>query len=112
MHHENDTTTLAPVVMSARITALACALLAAAVAVAGAQNAAQAQPASLDAILKQVATYDGGIASAAMWQLRDYVYARKDDAAGRAECEAKLLAFLKGPATPSREDGRRAGSCG
>lgn len=59
-----------------------------------------AAPASLDAILKQVALYDGGIESAAMWQLRDYVYARKDDAAGRAEVEAKLLAFLKTPASP------------
>ena len=46
-------------------------------------------------------TYDGGIESAAVWQLRDYVYARKDDAAGRAECEAKLLAFLKSPASPA-----------
>jgi len=55
---------------------------------------------SLDEILKQVALYDGGIDSAAMWKLRDYVYARKDDAAGRAECEAKLLAFLKTPASP------------
>jgi len=62
--------------------------------------AAPAVPASLDAILKQVALYDGGIESAAMWQLRDYVYARKSDAAGRAECEAKLLAFLKTPASP------------
>jgi HEAT repeat protein len=62
--------------------------------------AAPAAPASLDAILKQVALYDGGIESAALWQLRDYVNARKDDAAGRAECEAKLLAFLKTPASP------------
>ncbi len=87
--------------MSTRISSLACALLAAAVSVAGAQNAAQAQPASLDAILTQVATFDGGITSDALWQLRTYVYARKDDAAGRAECEAKLLPYLKGPATPS-----------
>jgi HEAT repeat protein len=63
--------------------------------------AAAAAPVSLDAILKQVALYDGGIESAAAWQLRDYVYARKDDAAGRAECEAKLLAFLKSPASPA-----------
>ncbi len=55
---------------------------------------------SLDAILKEVATYDGGIESAAMWKLRDYVYARKDSDAGRAECETKLLAFLKTTATP------------
>jgi HEAT repeat protein len=59
-----------------------------------------AAAASLDDILKQVATYDGGMDSAAIWKLRDYVYARKDDPAGRAECEAKLLQFLKTPATP------------
>jgi HEAT repeat protein len=63
---------------------------------------AQTPPApSLDALLKQVASYDGGIASDAIWQLRDYVYARKDDAAGRTECETRLLAFVKGTATPS-----------
>ena len=87
--------------LSARIPALACALIAAAVAVAGAQNAATAPTPSLDVILTKVATFDGGITSDALWQLRSYVYARKDDAAGRAECEAKLLPFLKGPATPS-----------
>ena len=96
-------------------TAIAIAILAVAVAapVAFAQTpalaqapgtaaapAASAAPASLDAILRQVALYDGGIESAALWQLRDYVYARRGDAAGRAECEAKLLAFLKTPASP------------
>ena len=58
-------------------------------------------PASLDAILTQLATWDGGIASEAVWKLRDYVFSRKGDEAGRAECEAKLLQFLKGPATRS-----------
>jgi HEAT repeat protein len=63
---------------------------------------AQTPPAaaSLDDILRHVATYDGGMDSAAIWRLRDYVYARKDDPAGRAECEAKLLQFLKAQATP------------
>jgi HEAT repeat protein len=87
---------------------LACLALAGAVPSALAQTAAKAPvppaaaaaPASLDAILKQVALYDGGVESAAVWQLRDYVNARRDDAAGRAECEAKLLAFLKSPASP------------
>ena len=87
--------------MAPRLLALACALITCAAASAGAQVAPPAPAASLDAILKQVATYDGGIASDALWQMRDYVFARKDDAAGRAECEAKLLPFLKGPATPS-----------
>ncbi|MFO7695029.1 MAG: HEAT repeat domain-containing protein [Vicinamibacterales bacterium] len=83
-----------------RILTLACALTLTAglaVAPAAAQTAA---PASLDAILAQVASYDGGIASDALWKLRDYVYARRDSAAGRAECEGKLLQFLKGTATP------------
>ena len=67
---------------------------------AQAPAAAPAAAASLDAILKAASTYDGGIESAAMWQLRDYVYARKDDPKGRAECEAKLLQFLKTQASP------------
>ena len=61
---------------------------------------APARPASLDEVLKALSTYDGGIESAAVWKLRDYVEARKADPAGRAECEAKLLQFLKTPATP------------
>ena len=58
------------------------------------------RPSSLDQILKDVATYDGGIESDALWKLRDYVYARKDSPAGRAECEQALLGFLKTNATP------------
>jgi HEAT repeat protein len=59
-----------------------------------------ASPPTLDQILKEVATYSGGIESAALWKLRDYVYARKDSPAGRAECEKALLQFLKTSATP------------
>jgi hypothetical protein len=80
-----------------RILTLACILT----MTTGAAGAQTAQPASLDAILTQVATWDGGIASEAVWQLRDYVFSRKGDEAGRAECEARLLPFLKGPATRS-----------
>ena len=79
------------------------ALLLVLAAAAGSGLAVQAQTparaASLDEILKEVSTYDGGIDSAALWKLRDYVYARKDDPAGRAECEATLLQFLKTDAT-------------
>jgi len=78
-----------------RLLALACVLLAAPAAIASAQTAKPAAPLSLDAILVQVASYDGGITSDALWKLRDYVNARRDDAAGRAECEAKLLQYLK-----------------
>ncbi len=74
------------------------------VVLSAASLAAQGQPKaatpSLDEILKAVAAYDGGIQSAAVWQLNDYVNARKDDAAGRAECEARLLQFLKAAQTP------------
>ncbi|HEY3380662.1 MAG TPA: HEAT repeat domain-containing protein [Vicinamibacterales bacterium] len=55
---------------------------------------------SLDAILREVSSYQGSIESAALWKLRDYVHARMNDPAGRAECEVRLLAFLKTPATP------------
>ncbi len=87
------------------------ALALAALAVAGLgreSRAAQAKPQvpastpapSLDQILREVASFDGGIDSAAMWKLRDYVYAHKDDPASRAECERKLLQFIKSQATP------------
>ena len=84
-----------------RLLALACVLFAGPAAVASAQTAKPAAAPSLDAILVQVASYDGGITSDALWKLRDYVYARRDDAAGRGECEAKLLQYLKGTGTPS-----------
>jgi len=86
--------------LAVRAAALACALIAAAAAGAWAQAPAAAAPASLDAVLKTLSTHDGGVDSSAFWNLRDYVYARKDDPAGRAECEAALLAYLKTPATP------------
>jgi HEAT repeat protein len=63
-----------------------------------AQTAAAA--ASLDQILKEISTYDGGIDSAPFWKLRDYIYARKDTPAARSECETKLLEFLGTGATP------------
>jgi HEAT repeat protein len=63
-----------------------------------AQTAAAA--ASLDQILKEISTYDGGIDSAPFWKLRDYVYARKDTPVERRECETKLLEFLATEATP------------
>lgn len=59
---------------------------------------ASVRPATLDGILRELAGYNGGVESAAVWKLRDYVYARKDDPSGRAECEAKILQFLRGPA--------------
>jgi HEAT repeat protein len=59
-----------------------------------------ASSASLDQILKELSTYDGGIESAPFWKLRDYVYARKDTPAARRECETKLLEFLGTRATP------------
>ena len=84
-----------------RILTLASVLLTVTLTAASAQTTTPAAPESLDAILTQVSTYDGGITSDALWKLRDYVNARRDDAAGRADCEAKLLQFLRGTATPS-----------
>jgi HEAT repeat protein len=92
--------------------ALAVLLTATAFLAAGAAWAAPQAPAvkpaaartaaasGIDPLLKDVSTWNGGIESAAVWKLRAYVYARKDDPAGRAECEPKLLAFLKSTATP------------
>lgn len=99
------TTTLTPSTRLARRFLFASALtVAIMVATAGAAHAqAPAAAQSLDAVLSQLATYDGGIESAAVWQLREYVDTRKNDPSGRAECETKLLAFLGGTATrPAR----------
>jgi HEAT repeat protein len=57
---------------------------------------------SLDEILKQVAVYDGGIHSEALWKLRDAVWAARSLESSRAACETRLLDFLAvGKATPS-----------
>ncbi len=82
------------------VKSLGTALLLAALAMS-ASFAGQAAPASLDQILKAVASYNGGIDSAPFWALRNYVYTRKDDPAARAQCEAELLAFLGTKATPT-----------
>jgi hypothetical protein len=84
-----------PVAVAAAVLALTFSLAAA----TGPAPAAQA-PASLTAILKELAVWDGGIDSAALWKLRDAVWAAKDVPAARAECEARLLEFLVGRATP------------
>jgi HEAT repeat protein len=60
----------------------------------------QLPPSPLDDILKQFQTYDGGIQSDAYWKLREFVRARKDDPSARADCEIRLLAFLRSMATP------------
>jgi len=74
----------------------------AAIALSGVPSPSQTPAASgsLDQILQEVSTYAGGIDSAPFWKLRDYVYARKDNAAARAECESKLLSFLGTRVTP------------
>jgi HEAT repeat protein len=54
---------------------------------------------SLEAILKDLASYKFDQGVGAPLRLRAYVFSHKDDPAGRSECETKLLAFLKaGPA--------------
>jgi HEAT repeat protein len=85
--------------LALRATGVLALLLALAAGPARAQ--APARPGPLDDILKQVATWDGGIESDPIWQLRDFVRAHKDDPAARAECETKLLALLKATATPA-----------
>jgi HEAT repeat protein len=69
---------------------------------AQAQPTAPAKPAALpplDAVLAKLATFDGGLASDAFWQLRDHVQAAKDKPEARLACESALLAFLGSKAT-------------
>lgn len=56
-------------------------------------------PSPLDDILKRLAAYDGGIESEAYWKFREFVRARKDDPSARADCELRLIAFLRSMAT-------------
>jgi HEAT repeat protein len=70
------------------------------IAASGLHAQTPAAPPSLDQILKEISSFDGGIDSAPFWKLREYVYARKDDASARADCEARLLDFLATNATP------------
>jgi HEAT repeat protein len=71
-------------------------------AVSQAASSAQAKPAArpdLAATLAKLATFDGGLASDAFWQLRDHVQSVKDDPEARKICEAALLGFLGSKAT-------------
>ncbi len=77
---------------------LALAVIAGSPARSAAQTASA--EASLDIILKELSTYDGGIDSAAFWRLRHHVHARLDSPAERRQCETKLLEFLATGATP------------
>jgi len=70
--------------------------------IAAGQTASQQEPAAplgIDDILKQLATYEYGQKENILWQLRNYVRARKDDPAARLACEEKLDAFLQSSAT-------------
>ncbi|HVP89623.1 MAG TPA: HEAT repeat domain-containing protein [Terriglobales bacterium] len=55
---------------------------------------------SLDAILRDLATYKFDEGVGAPLALRAYVFAHKDDPAARKEVEAKLLAFVKAAPAP------------
>ena len=81
---------------------LACAVvfLGPAAGLAGQQPAqAPAAGVSLEQLLANFATWDGGIGSEARWALRDYVLAHRGDPAGREQCEAALVRYLSGKAT-------------
>jgi HEAT repeat protein len=55
---------------------------------------------SLDAILKDLQTYDTSDVGPAM-RLHAYVFSRKDNAPARKEAEAALLKFVQGPPAPA-----------
>ena len=70
---------------------------------AGQAPAAAAAP-SLEAALKELATFDGGLNSDAFWKVRAFVLAAKDAPDARRTCETKLLAFLDTKATLVAKD--------
>ena len=62
-------------------------------------QAAGTPPGSLDAILKDLRTYDTSDVGPAM-RLRAYVFSHKDNAQSRRETEAALLKFIQGSPAP------------
>jgi HEAT repeat protein len=62
-------------------------------------QAAGTSPGSLEAILKDLRTYDTSDVGPAM-RLRAYVFSHKDDAQSRRETEAALLEFIQGSPAP------------
>lgn len=65
----------------------------------GASAAKKAVPQNLEEILKNLAAYEGGLESDAVWDLRNFVLARKDSPDARAACEETLAAFLESRST-------------
>lgn len=61
---------------------------------------AAAVPAGLDQILKELASYEGGAESGAAARLHEYVQDVQAGKSPAAECETKLIAFLRTPAPP------------
>ena len=68
------------------------------------QPSTPVEKATLDSVLKDLAAFDGGLASDAFWKMRAIVIAAKDDPATRKSVEATLLAFLDTPATLVAKD--------
>ena len=56
---------------------------------------------SLDAILKDLQTYDFAAGTGALLRLRAYVFAHKDDPQAKKETEAALLRFVQGSPAPA-----------
>ncbi len=81
------------------LTCAAAVLLLSAASLSGQETKTQPNAASLDRLLANFATWDGGVTSEARWALRDYVVAHRDDPAAREQTEAALVRYLSGKAT-------------
>ncbi|HOC19450.1 MAG TPA: HEAT repeat domain-containing protein [Vicinamibacterales bacterium] len=81
------------------LTCAAAALFLSAASLSGQEARTQADSASLDRLLANFATWDGGVASEARWALRDHVLAHRGDPAAREQIEAALVRYLSGKAT-------------
>jgi HEAT repeat protein len=56
-------------------------------------------PPSLEAILKEISTYDYGQNESVLWKLKNYVLSHKNSADSRNSCEEKFIEFLNSGAT-------------
>jgi HEAT repeat protein len=60
---------------------------------------AQTTPSPLDDILKRLLTFDTGLKSESYWKLRSFVRKAMTDPEAKADCEARLLSFLRSAGT-------------
>ncbi len=65
------------------------------------QESKEGSPASLNALLMELASFEYGTDDGALFELKSYVRSHRNDPGAMEECETTFLTFLEGEATPA-----------